>query len=583
MLLGALLAMQCPAALKSRRKTSVIAAVPKASIRAPLTGKKDAMDSSRLNRITAPGPATPHEIARETLRRMASLRELPTPANYRRVYQEVSGQTCNEQQGPDWPELLLSLQRQLGVSHQGSSSAQKTAAVEKVLSQASAGGDPAKIHEMLRRLVQRWSRLPPALDVATPTETGGGGCDAETLTTLIGLFAQALERGVVSRVSGAPELVAEIRELAAQLRAARNAAAIAALATPLRQLWYRLSLYDDGDDRLRQGLLRVLNLLIENIQEITTDDQWLHGQLAAIKDIISSPLSIESLEQIERSLRETIVRQGVLKHSLCEAKDRLKEMAGTFIQSIGELSSMTGEYHDKINLLSGRLQGTDDIGEIGGVIEEIMRETRQMQIHALQSRDSLSEARQMVELSEKRILELEAELVQVGEKVREDQLTGTLNRRGLDEAFDREIAIRNRSGRPLAVALLDIDNFKALNDTYGHQAGDGALVHLTRVIRQTMRPNDSVARFGGEEFLILLPDSTADEAAQAMIRLQRSLTKHFFLHDSEHLLITFSAGVTEHTPDEKQPDVIGRADKALYRAKAAGKNRVITVLRDSAA
>lgn len=534
------------------------------------------MDSPRSNRMVTPGPASPHEIARETLLRMAAHREQPTPANYRRFYQEVSGLPCSEQQNPDWPELLRNLQRQLGIAHQGSSIAQKAAAVEKLLEQANAGTDPAKTHELLRRLVQRWSRLPPALDIATP-----GEIDPESLSTLAGLFAQALERGVVSRVSGAPELVAEIREIANQLRAARDAASIAALATPLRQLWYRLSLYDDDGDRLRQGLLRVLHLLIENIQEITTDDQWLHGQLAAIKDIISSPLSIESLEQIERSLRETIVRQGVLKHSLSEAKDRLKEMAGTFIQSIGELSSMTGEYHDKINLLSGRLQNTDDIGEIGAVIDEIMRETRQMQIHALQSRDSLSEARLMVELSEKRILELEAELVQAGEKVREDQLTGALNRRGLDEAFDREIAIRNRSGRPLAVALLDVDNFKVLNDTYGHQAGDGALIHLSRVIRQTMRPNDSVARFGGEEFLILLPDSTAEEAAQAMVRLQRSLTKHFFLHDSEHLLITFSAGVTEHAADEKQSDVIGRADKALYRAKAAGKNRVITVLRET--
>jgi diguanylate cyclase len=539
------------------------------------------MESSRTNRTAGPGSATPHEIARETLRRMAAHREQPTPENYLRVYQEVSGLPCAEQQGEEWLELVRQLQRQLLIPHQGYSNAQKKAAIEKVLDQAS-GADAAKTQELLRRLLQRWSRLPPAPETAEPAQSTEAG-DSGALLTLANLFAQALERGVVSRISGAPELVAEIRELAARLRTARDVDAIAALATPLRQLWYRLSLYDDEGDRLRQGLLRVLHLLIENIQEITTDDQWLHGQLAAIKEIISAPLSIESLEQIERSLRETIVRQGVLKHSLSEAKDRLKEMAGTLIQSLGELSSVTGQYHDKITALSGRLQGTDDIGEISTVIDEIMHETRKMQVQALNSRDSLAEARRMVECSEQRIRELEAELIQVGEKVREDQLTGTLNRRGLDEAFDREIAIRNRSGRPLAVALLDVDNFKVLNDTYGHQAGDGALVHLSRVIRQTMRPNDSVARFGGEEFLILLPDSTADEAVQAMVRLQRSLTKHFFLHESEHLLITFSAGVTEHAPGEKQSDVIGRADKALYRAKATGKNRVITVLRDGTA
>ncbi|MFN9488952.1 MAG: diguanylate cyclase [Betaproteobacteria bacterium] len=539
------------------------------------------MESPRSNRIAGAAFATPHEIARETLRRIAVHREQPTPVNYLRVYQEVSGQPCPEQQGDDWLELLRLMQRQLRQPHQGYSSAQKMAAIEKVLDGA-ASTDADKAKELLRRLLQRWSGLPTAPETAFKLHNEDGA-DSEALLILAGLFSQALERAVVSRISGAPELVAEIRELAARLRTARDAEAIGALATPLRQLWYRLSLYDDEGDRLRQGLLRVLHLLIENIQEITTDDQWLHGQLESIKDIISAPLTIESLEQIERCLRETIVRQGVLKHSLSEAKDRLKEMAGTFIKSISELSSVTGEYHDKITALSGRLQGTDDIGEISMVMDEIMHETRQMQVHAMQSRDSLIEARRMVELSEQRISELEAELVQVSEKVREDQLTGTLNRRGMDEVFEREIAIRNRSGRPLALALLDVDNFKKINDIHGHQAGDGALVHLSRVFRQTMRPNDSVARFGGEEFLILLPDSTAEEAEHAIIRLQRSLTKHFFLHESEHLLITFSAGVTEHAPGEKQPDVISRADKALYRAKAAGKNRVITVLRDGAA
>lgn len=509
---------------------------------------------------------------------MAMRRDQPTPLNFQRVYCEVSGEPCIEPEAQNWPELLNALQRQITLSHQGCTTVQKRQAIEQLLNPDVEPVDPAITYRQLQQLVRRWSRLPAALDIAT----GGNHApnETDTFTALAQLFAQALERGVVARLKNAPELIAEIREIAGKLRAAQGPADITALAAPLRQVWYKLSLHDDDDERLRQGLLRVLNLLIENIQEITTDDQWLHGQLAAVKSVISSPLTLESLEQIERCLRETIVRQGVLKHSLSEAKDRLKEMAGTFILNIGELASVTGTYHNKMDHLSGRLQKTNDINELGCLLEEIMRETRQMQTQAIVSRDSLTEARRMVELSEKRIQDLEAELVQAGEKVREDQLTGTLNRRGLDEAFDREIAIRNRSGKSLAVALLDVDNFKVLNDTHGHQAGDGALVHLARVIRQTMRPNDSVARFGGEEFLILLPDSTADEAAQAIVRLQRNLTKHFFLHESEHLLLTFSAGVTEHGADETQPQVIARADKALYRAKAAGKNRVVTILRD---
>lgn len=526
--------------------------------------------------------SSPHEIARETLRRMAARREAPTPSNYRKAYSEVCGQPDADAGTPSgsWLELLRTLTRHYGQSHQGSTATQKKQALERVLDLVRDDDDPARAYDALHRLARQWSLLPPALDVAartTHTDTPAGVAQPELLDLLAGLFAQAIERAVIAQHADSPELVVEARDLAVQLRTARDHAAISALAAPLKQLWYRLSLRAEDEDRLRQGLIRVLNLLVENVQEITTDDQWLNGQMAAIRTLVAGPITMQSLELVERSLRETIVRQGILRHSLTEAKDRLKEMVGSFIGRIGELSSMTGEYHDKIDTLASQLRQTDDIGALGELLDEIMFETRHIQTQAQQSKDSLTDAQRQVELAEQRIRQLEAELVQAGEKVREDQLTGTLNRRGLDEAFDRELAIRKRNGKPLSVALLDIDNFKVLNDTYGHQAGDTALKHLAKLIRETIRPTDSVARYGGEEFLILLPDSTVDESAVVIQRLQRALTKHFFLHDNQNLLITFSAGVTEHAPDESQIEVIARADKALYQAKAAGKNRVITI------
>jgi diguanylate cyclase len=125
------------------------------------------------------------------------------------------------------------------------------------------------------------------------------------------------------------------------------------------------------------------------------------------------------------------------------------------------------------------------------------------------------------------------------------------------------------------VALLDIDNFKRINDERGHAVGDEALAHLAKVARNCMRPQDTLARYGGEEFVILLPDTPLDQGIEAMVRLQRDLTKKFFLDGAEKLLITFSAGVAQLSPDEDSESAIKRADNAMYAAKRAGKNRVL--------
>jgi diguanylate cyclase len=197
-----------------------------------------------------------------------------------------------------------------------------------------------------------------------------------------------------------------------------------------------------------------------------------------------------------------------------------------------------------------------------------------MQADMLRSRDEIEETRKQVDASERKIQELEAELDKTTSLAHEDFLTGTLNRRGMDDAFEREFSRAERLNSPLCVALLDIDFFKRLNDTYGHDVGDDALIHLVHVVKETLRPTDVIARFGGEEFVIILPETGLDEGLKTLTRVQRELTKKFFLHKNEKLLITFSAGVALRLPAESADAVIARADQALYRAKAAGRNRV---------
>jgi diguanylate cyclase len=175
--------------------------------------------------------------------------------------------------------------------------------------------------------------------------------------------------------------------------------------------------------------------------------------------------------------------------------------------------------------------------------------------------------------AEARIAELESALSEARQAAFTDPLTGALNRRGFEEAYQRELARSRRNGSQLAIALIDLDNFKHLNDTLGHQMGDEALVHLVKSLRAALRPSDILCRFGGEEFVLLLPETALDEAVAAIARFQRQFAASAM--PGCELAVTFSAGVVAKQNSESVEDTILRADAATYAAKRAGKNCVV--------
>jgi diguanylate cyclase (GGDEF)-like protein len=155
-----------------------------------------------------------------------------------------------------------------------------------------------------------------------------------------------------------------------------------------------------------------------------------------------------------------------------------------------------------------------------------------------------------------------------------DALTGLANRRHLEELGRRELARARRSGRPLAVALLDVDRFKSINDTLGHAAGDDVLVAMASLLRGVLRDCDAVARWGGEEFCLLLPDTDAAGACVAVARLLACLRAEALPSRVGPVIVTASVGVTVASPAARElEEVLGRADEALYRAKREGRDR----------
>jgi diguanylate cyclase (GGDEF)-like protein/PAS domain S-box-containing protein len=165
--------------------------------------------------------------------------------------------------------------------------------------------------------------------------------------------------------------------------------------------------------------------------------------------------------------------------------------------------------------------------------------------------------------------------IKLDELSKTDSLTGLLNRRAFTEIIDREFSRFLRAGVSFSVLMLDIDHFKAINDTYGHSQGDKVLEYLGTEFRKILRPYDYAARMGGEEFCILLPDTFQTQALDTAERLRKLILATSIPTDENTLNITVSIGVSQSKQsDTHYTQILDRADQSLYQAKDSGRNRV---------
>lgn len=170
------------------------------------------------------------------------------------------------------------------------------------------------------------------------------------------------------------------------------------------------------------------------------------------------------------------------------------------------------------------------------------------------------------------LLILNAELQK---QAQHDALTGCYNRRMFDEVLRTELQRASRHGRTLTLALIDLDHFKLVNDSFGHHVGDTMLVHMATLLRSDLRSTDTLARIGGEEFALLLPETDEAEAYQILCRMLQRAKQRPLLTDSQSINQTFSAGIASASDAASQHHLLQRADLALYTAKHCGRDRII--------
>ncbi len=581
---------------------------------------------------------SPVDIARQTLLKLAKQKLMPTPDNFRNAYNEIAGiDTQNyeyeltntfkkalagghqsdsaatyrsiastlekqdwtklesqlrnlfannhveETKTTNWSVIIRTLLKQLEASHKGITLSRKKEGLHRVLGKFSL--DSNLLGEKIQSLVASWGEeVNDAIEVQTaPIHAellenqvqDGLSIAPKTGNLWREMMLETLALALIPNLEEIPDAQEKAKALLDQMQITVSESMLGQHADELKNTLLTLEMQRDAHRRIHQSLLNLLRLLTQSMDELVIEDDWLHSQIGIINDIVNKPININRLYDAETSLKDLIEKQLNLKPALYDARDTLRQMVSTFVNGLAVMTESTGDYHAKIENYQKKLSETEDIGELNNVLHNILEDTKNVGFSVQKSRSEFEESQKKANEAEQKIMKLTAELNHIHEVAHEDYLTGTLNRRGMDEALEREFNRADRYQTALSIAMMDIDHFKKLNDKLGHKKGDEALTHFAKVVKNVKRTTDVLARYGGEEFIIVLPATNQEDAISVITRVQRELTKNFFMANDERVLITFSAGVAERLPGERPEDIVPRADAALYKAKNAGRNRVI--------
>jgi diguanylate cyclase len=409
-----------------------------------------------------------------------------------------------------------------------------------------AGGPPPRHHGERAAEASAWPRLAASFEQTLRAALPQGDANAEAV-------AHELDRQAPRWRDGSADstLASDVEATCVQAR---------------RVLLQRHHLVDE--------LGKLVRALSEGLTDLAEDESWARGQAQALQaGLEGDGLSVRGVRAAADMLTQTRLQQQRLRGERDRARGALRALVESLSSELLALGGQTGRFSEELVRCTDDLEQADSREQMSSVLHQMLAASRSVQTEVADASARISAGRVQADELNTRVRELEGELQRLSEEVSTDALTQVANRRGLAQAFDVESARSRREGSPLAIGLIDIDNFKKLNDSLGHGAGDTALKTLAAQVRAALRPVDHVARFGGEEFVVLLPGAALAAAQETLTRVQRSLSKGLFMHQGREVFVTFSAGVTLWQHDEPLGNSLERADSALYEAKRSGKNR----------
>ncbi|MBC7700693.1 diguanylate cyclase [Aquabacterium sp.] len=565
---------------------------------------------------------TPAQLAKAALRQLAQQRLEPTPENFRKAYEAEQGASPAPTEsaaldaapamtpaadGERWSQLIGRIVRGAERGGRQWTAGRKKDSLQRVLEGSKNSAN--RLHQRLTQLVGGWDSdtldegLLEVVDstedsapsestnaesasarAATPSTTAPGAVQSIVPTQSEAwppLAEHALTQTHGALITALPDSLGQAREAKAALQSALAQSRQSGLQPPdLDATRDQITQACDQARRIiehRYHLVEQLNelchTLTDSLVELAEDDSWVQGQCQAMQFQLEDGLNSRGVKHMQDLLEGTRQRQKQLKLERDSARQSLKQFIQQMLQEITELGSTTDRFQQSLWRYAETIGQADSLESLAGMVRDMVDESRAVHGLVNQAQTRMQAEHERASELTDRVRSLEDEIRRLSDEVSTDPLTQIANRRGLAKSFETERARMQRSGGALAIGLLDVDNFKKLNDQMGHHTGDLALQFLSRRVSECLRPSDSLARYGGEEFVVLLPDTPVDEAQLVLTRLQRTLSAEFFTQDEKKVFITFSAGVTQYRTDEAIEAALDRADVALYEAKQTGKNR----------
>ena len=336
-------------------------------------------------------------------------------------------------------------------------------------------------------------------------------------------------------------------------------------------------------DEKRKFMLLVVRALLVFIKDFSLDLKEIESEefKKKIDDLTEKLISEEKIKKLQpvfeknnKNIIEYIKKQ---KKYLKDREEEFKEIIDLLTKAVAALDNDNHVYNEKIYQQSEKLEKITLLDDIKKIKNELIIEVENIR-KTVKEKD-LRDSEKLDELS-KKVNSLNVELEKAKEESVKDGLTGVYNRKAFDRYISKMVERNTVTKAPFSILLLDIDDFKKINDNFGHQTGDRVLVAMAQKCREFIRSDDFLARYGGEEFVVVLPGASLRNAVKKGKLICKEIAKaRYALEDSREntiISITISIGASVHKKGDTVTTIIKRVDKALYAAKQAGKNRIVS-------